>query len=269
MFVDRSSPVPYYLQVIDTLRAQIRDGQRTPGEQIPGEFELCQAFNVSRTVIRQALHELTREGLIIRQKGRGTFVAQPKIREGFFQKLTGFYQDMVARGYQPMTRVLKQEVTGATPQVAEMLRIPLRTPVIVIERLRFIEDEPIVYVTTYLPHARCPELLQADLTDQSLYALLEAQFGIFITHGRRSIEAIAAGKDEAALLRVKRGAPLIRLESTSYESDGAPVEYYQALHRGDRSRFEVELVRVRDESEGGLHPEEPERLPPGNPVAPR
>ena len=114
MAVDRHNPIPFYLQVIDALRARIREGVFPAASQLPGEHELCAMFNVSRTVIRQALNELGREGLILREKGRGTFVAQPKIKEKFFQKLTGFYQDMVDQGYQPVTQVLKQRVAPAS-----------------------------------------------------------------------------------------------------------------------------------------------------------
>ena len=123
MAVDRHNPIPFYLQVIDALRAQIREGVFPAASQLPGEHELCAMFNVSRTVIRQALNELGREGLILREKGRGTFVAQPKIKEKFFQKLTGFYQDMVDQGYQPVTQVLKQRVAPASTQIAEKLRL--------------------------------------------------------------------------------------------------------------------------------------------------
>ena len=269
MAVDRHNPIPFYLQVIDALRAQIREGVFPAASQLPGEHELCAMFNVSRTVIRQALNEHGREGLILREKGRGTFVAQPKIKEKFFQKLTGFYQDMVDQGYQPVTQVLKQRVAPASTQIAEKLRIAPQAPVIEIERLRFIDGDPMVYVTSYLPYARCPDLVNTDLSNQSLYEYLERACGIFITRGTRSIEAALASARDAQLLGIKKGAPVIQLDSVSYEAKGSPVEYYHAIHRGDRSRFEVELVRIRDESPEGITLKSPESLPPGNTLTPR
>lgn len=269
MGVDRHNPIPFYLQVIDALHEEMRSGVLTPGMQLPGELELCAKFNVSRTVIRQALNELDREGLVMREKGRGTFVAPLKIKEKFFQKLTGFYQDMVDQGYMPVTKVLRQRVTTAPAKVAEKLRISTQDEVIEIERLRFIEGEPLVYVLSYLPHARVPHLVTTDLSNQSLYEYLEHQCGIFITRGTRSIEVALATKKEADLLAIKKNAPLIVLDSISYEADDTPVEYYHALHRGDRSRFEVELVRVRDEQQEALRPTAPEKLPPGNPLPAR
>ena len=244
--VNHNSPVPYYAQVKEALRAQIEQADWRPGKQLPGEPELCVAFEVSRTVIRQALTELQHEGLIVRQKGKGTFVAEPKISENLVQHLTGFYQDMAERGHPPVSQVLKQHVIPASSKVAAYLHIDAGTPVIEIERLRFVQAEPMVLVTTYLPLAACSELLREDLTRQSLYVLLEKRCGLVIARGRRILEAVVANQYEAGLLQVERGAPLMLLDSVSYLGDGKPIEYYHALHRGDRSRFEAELIRVRE-----------------------
>jgi GntR family transcriptional regulator len=244
--IDRSSGIPYYVQVRQALQEHLETGTWKPGEQLPSEPELCRLFGVSRPVIRQALNELTQRGLVTRAKGKGTFAAPPKITEALVQKLTGFYQDMVEQGYTPTARVLRQEAIPAGRQVAERLQIPAGAPVVVIERLRFVQDEPIQLVTTYIPRDACPALLEVDLTRRSLYAFLEAECGIMIVRGRRTVEAVAANEYEAEMLQVKKGAPLILLDSVSYLSDGTPIEYYHALHRGDRTRFEVELVRVRE-----------------------
>ncbi len=245
--IDRDSPIPYYAQVKDALQTRIREGEWQAGHQLPGEPELCRIFKVSRTVIRQALNELLHEGLIVRVKGRGTFVAEPKIKESLIQRLTGFHEDMVSQGYTPITQTLRQEAVPASAQVAVYLEIEPGTPVIEIERLRLVQDEPAVLVTTYIPSALCPDLLHMDLSHQSLYAFLETHCGLTIARGRRFIEAVPANTREARLLKIKKGAPLILLDSVSYLSDGTPMEYYHALHRGDRSRFEVELVRVREQ----------------------
>jgi len=161
-----------------------------------------------------------------------------------------FYQDMVERGLTPVTRVVKQEMVPANPKVAAYLGLVPGTPVIQVHRLRFVEEVPIILDTTYLPYTLCPEILHADLSSQSLYALLEEQYGFVIARGRRTLEAVAANEYEASLLQVQEGAPLMLLDSVSYLEDGTPVEYFHGLHRGDRSKFEVELVRVREQ--GGV-----------------
>jgi GntR family transcriptional regulator len=244
--IDRQSPIPFYIQLKETIREKIEKGDWRPGDQIPGEAELGEMFDISRTVIRQALQELTYEGLINREKGRGTFVAKPKINESLVQSLTGFHQDMANRGMAPRSQVLKQALVPATSKIAGFLKLEPGTPVIEVQRLRFIANEPIVLVTTYLPYSLCPKLIHADLTSQSLYDFIENECGILISRGRRTIEAVLASENEAQMLKVEKGAPLMLLNSISYLSDGTPIEYYHAVHRGDRSRFEVELVRLRD-----------------------
>ena len=241
--IKADSPVPYYAQLIELLRQKINRKTWLPGNQIPGEEELCRQYEVSRTVVRQALRELELEGLVTRRKGKGTFVAEPKISEGLVQKLTGFYADMVERGYKPVTRVLHQRVIPADENVSAYLKIKPGTPVTDIMRLRFINDEPIQIVTTYIPCDLCPQLATADLSERSLYAFLQDECHIELARGHRYIEAVIAGQAEAGLLGIPPGAPLLLLDSVSTLEDGTPVEYYHALHRGDRSRFEVDLIR--------------------------
>jgi GntR family transcriptional regulator len=245
--VNRDNGVPYHLQVQNMIAEYIRQHPVRPGDRLPSETELCQMMEVSRTVIRQALAELAHQGLLVKEQGKGSFVAEAKIDESLVQKLTGFYQDMVERGYSPATQVLKQEIIGADETIAGHLNILPKSPVVEIERLRYINDEPIVLVTTYLPYDLCPQIIHEDLTNRSLYVYLEKECGLVIARGYRTIEAVLATEQEAAYLEVEVGAPLIKLNSTSYLEDDTPIEYYHALHRGDRSRFEVELVRIRDE----------------------
>jgi GntR family transcriptional regulator len=241
--VDRDSPIPYYAQLKDSIRAEIEAGAWRPGDLLPGEPELCREFDVSRTVVRQALKELTYEGLIVRRKGKGTFVASPKFTESHIQELSGFFKDMLELGHTPYSQVLRQEVIPADSVVAERLALQKGAPVVQIDRLRFVEDDPLVLVTTYLPYQLCPQLVEADLTHRSLYEFLATVCGLTLARGRRTIEAVAADDYQAGLLRVAPGAPLILLDSVSYLEDDTPIEYYKALHRGDRSRFEVELIR--------------------------
>ena len=108
--INFDSHIPYYIQLMDILREKVQQSEWRPGDQIPGEQDLCERYQVSRTVVRQALRELEYEGVITRQKGKGTFISLPKISEGLVQKLTGFYQDMVERGLKPGSQVLHQEV---------------------------------------------------------------------------------------------------------------------------------------------------------------
>lgn len=243
--IDFNSYVPYYIQLIDILKEKITSGEWRPGDQIPSEPELCELYGVSRTVVRQALQQMEYDQLIQRKKGKGTFIAEPKINESLIQKLTGFYQDMRDRGHNITTNVLRNEIIPAPPKVARFLNIHPDDKVLCIERLRFVDDEPIVLVTTYLPDALCHEVVRFDLSKRSLYDILENELGFELSHGRRTIEAVRANKREALLLQVSENDPMILLDSVTYLKNGTPIEYYHAIHRGDRSRFEVELYRVR------------------------
>jgi len=254
--INFESHIPYYIQLIDILKDKVQQAEWLPGDQIPGEQDLCEHYQVSRTVVRQALRELEYDGVITRQKGKGTFISLPKISEGLVQKLTGFYQDMVERGLKPGTKVLHQAVIPSSEKIARFLNIQSGDKVVDIQRLRYINDEPIQLVTTYIPFEICPNLASVDLTNCSLYEYLEKEYGIFITKGHRYIEAVLANEHEATLLGIERGAPLLMLDSVSFSEHGQPIEYYHALHRGDRSRFEVELVRAHEFNQSHLEPEE-------------
>lgn len=248
--IDHDSPVPFYYQLKQILAEAIETGRYEPGDRLPGEHDLCQAFNVSRTVVRQALNELEMEGLLRRRKGRGTFVMPKKVSESLFQNLTGLYEDVAARGGKLRSEVRQLERVAAPIPVAAELGLQEGDSVIVLDRLRFVNGVPWVVVATYLPYELCSQLLQEDMEDQSLYAVLEQKYGIRIAYGKRSVEATAATAAVARDLAIEERDPILLLRSTSYGEDGRPVEHFVAHHRGDLSRFEVNLVRRRNEGSG-------------------
>ncbi|MDX9864072.1 MAG: GntR family transcriptional regulator [Anaerolineaceae bacterium] len=244
--IDFDGHTPFYLQLKGFLQRRIDEGVWTPNEMLPSESQLCAAYDISRTVVRQALREMEYEGQIYRRKGKGTFVAEPKILESLAQRLTGFHQDMAEQGLSIGDDVLFLGVVPADGKVAGFLKLDPGVDVIKLRRLRHVEGAPIALVTTYLPASLCGKVLEADFRNQSLYVFLERECGLVIDHGRRMIEAVAANEEEAGLMQVRRGAPMVLLDSISYLEDGLPVEYYHAVHRGDRTRFEIELVRYRE-----------------------
>lgn len=244
--IDFDGHVPFYLQLKAFLQRRIDGGIWEPNEMLPSESQLCSAYGISRTVVRQALREMEYEGQVYRRKGKGTFVAEPKIMESLAQRLTGFHQDMAGQGLSTSDEVLFLGVVPADGKVAGFLKLNAGVDVVKLRRLRHVEGAPIALVTTYLPASLCGKVLEADFRDQSLYVFMEKECGLVIDHGRRMIEAVVANEEEAGLMHVKKGAPMVLLDSVSYLKDGTPVEYYHAVHRGDRTRFEVELVRYRE-----------------------
>jgi GntR family transcriptional regulator len=240
--VDHSSPVPFYVQLSGYIERQIKDHNWTAGQLLPSEQELGSAAGVSRTVVRQAIAELERKGLIAKQSGKRSSVAFPKYEGSLMQNLRGFYDDALAREQRPYTKVLGLRVIPATPEIGDALHIEEGASVIELNRLRFLDDEPAVVVVTYLPQSMCPGLVNEDLANESLYRLLVQKYGLRITQGFRTIKAIALDRESARLLGVRTGSPALLLKSIGLLTDGRPLEYFIAVHRGDRAQFEVKLV---------------------------
>jgi len=242
-----AEPVPKYFRIKQAILERVASGTWAPGAMIPSEVELCREFSVSRTTARKAVSDLAHEGRLVVVQGRGTFVATPKVEEHFVQRAFGIHEDMQRRGMSLTTQVLRQEVVEASPEVAGRLRLRRGALVHVIVRLRFVDDEPILVSTTYVPHALCPDLAKEDLAECSLYALLRDRYGLAIARGERRLEAVAADGREARLLDVALGSPLLLLDSVAYAADGRPFEHSVALQRGDRTTVEVEFLATPDD----------------------
>jgi len=252
--IDKDSQIPYYYQLKKLIIEEIESGHWKPGQQVIPEIKVCEMFDISRTVTRQAYQELVNEGYLVKKKAKGTFVAEPKISENLVQSLRGFFEDMTARGYNVKNDVLYQEKIKPTKKIAENLNLELDEDVVAIFRLRKINDEPIVLDRTYLPFKLCPELLNEDLTSKSLYSFIEGKYNLKIDRGRKFIEATIAKDEEAKLLNIKKGAPLLFIESVSYLKNNIPLEYYVALHRADRIKLVTDLKRTQSFNEIGNIP---------------
>jgi len=241
--IDKSSPVPYYYQLRQILEGTIRSGSVESDGQLPSEAALCEGYGVSRTVVRQALSDLEREGLIVRLKGKGSFVAQPKTPEYLVQSLTSLYEDVHARGQKLETRVLRLEREPVSPVIADLLELDESESIVLLERLRIVDGEPWEVTTAHLPYSLCAPILELDMTERSLYETLERDLGLRLHRGTRSVEAGRANKAIARHLGIPAGAAVLILKGTTFLEDGRPVEHFVGIHRGDRSRFEVELFR--------------------------
>jgi GntR family transcriptional regulator len=240
--IDFGSAVPYYLQLAQHMEKKIKTGDWKTGWKVPGELTLCEHFHVSRTVVRQALSSLSIAGLIVKYKGKGSFITQPKMAWELMQSLSGSYDDAIDHGQQVSTRVLELCETKADEEISRALQIPIGEPVIKLHRLRFLDGEAVMVVISYIPKRICPSLLVEDFTAHSLYKLLREKYDLFITEGVRTIESVNASHELAEQLKVTTRAALSKITSIGYLSTGIPLEYFVAWHRGDRSRFQVRLV---------------------------
>lgn len=241
--IDKNSPVPYYYQLRQLLEEAITSGELAMGEQLPSEAALCQSHGVSRTVVRQALADLETEGLITRIKGKGSFVARPKTSEYLVQSLTSLHEDVIARGQRLETTVLRLEREPVSRHVAEGLELQEGEEIVLLERLRAVDGEPWELTTAHLPFDLCAPVLELDMSQRSLYETLESELGLSLHRGVRTVEAGQASKVVASHLEIAEGAPVLFLKGLTYLDDGRPIEQFVGIHRGDRSRFEVELFR--------------------------
>jgi GntR family transcriptional regulator len=238
--LDSSSPIPLYYQLKAAIEERIESGQWKPGDRVPSESGLEELFQVSRTTVRQALGDLVSQGRLTRARGRGTFVAQPRIQQALTY-LTGFTQDMRARGKQPGSRLLHFEVTQAPAVVARMLRIEPGEAVIRIKRLRLADEAPMAVETSFLVYRLCPGLLDEDLSTQSLYDLLGQKLNLVPSRAHQELAAVGCPKPEAALLGIPLGAPVLHIHRTTFSQSGDPFEQAESYYRGDRYVFVADL----------------------------
>lgn len=241
--IDRSSSVPYYHQLKDILREQVTSGALRPGDKLDGEHELCRRYGVSRPVVRQALAGLHRENVLDRKRGQGTFVAQPRTSQSLVQFVHGLYDDVHAMGRTLHSQVRRMQVEPADAEISQRLRVDAESPVVLLERLRFVDAEPWVYTISYVPFILAPDLVRQDFHEQSLYHFLYDRYGLEIVRSDRVVEAQASDAGLAADLQIAVGDPVLKLTSVSYGADDVPIETFVAYHRADRSRFEVSLTR--------------------------
>lgn len=237
----RNHPQPLYMQLSEQLRADIHSRRLQPQQQLPSERELCARFQVSRMTVRQALIDLTREGLIYSRVGKGTFVSEPKIDQQL-KTLTSFSQDMSARGSRTTSRVLEAKLIPAQDQVAQMLRIPVGTEIVILVRVRFADAIPLAIETVYLPHKYCPDLLLYDFSKESLYVVLEHQYHHRLVRAEQTIEAALANPRDAALLQLVPPVAVLVIERLTFTDQDILIEYVQSTYRSDRYKFRSALT---------------------------
>lgn len=241
--INKDIPVPLYYQIKQMLLTAIKDGRLKDGDMLPTELEFCEQCQVSRPTIRQALSELVSEGYLYRLKGKGTFVASPKIDARFLNKLQSFNEEMLQKGLQPSTQVLSFHVVQGRGIFSEKLMLPASEPLFYLERVRYTNNEPIVYLETYFPYKQFRAMEDVDFVSQSLYHSMEERCGTHVVRVQRDIEAVNATQREATLLMIPKASAMMLVKTTAFTEQGIPAEYSIARYRGDRNKFSVELQR--------------------------
>lgn len=237
--MDRASPVPLYFQVSQHLERAIESGAVPPGTLFENEIQLAEQLGISRPTMRRAMEHLVERGLIVRRRGIGTRVVQPKVRRPL--ELTSLHDDLASTGQAPTTAVLEFGFERAGAEAAGHLGCAEGDPVVRIVRLRSAQGRPIAKMTNHLP-ADLVTFTAADLEQNGLYDLLRRR-GIHLHAASQTVGARTATAAEARLLQEPRGSALLTMQRETYDDRGSIVEFGAHLYAASRYSFAIDLVR--------------------------
>lgn len=238
MKIDRRAGIPLYVQVRDALREELL--QLPAGTMIPTESELEARFGVSRITIRKAVDDLVAEGLVIRQQGRGSFVQKPKLTH-LLNTITSWTQSLQVLGYTPGTSSADIEKMKAPRRIARLLELGDGDEVYKINRLRLASGEPISLMVNYIRADLVPGLEEKLGSFESLYELLQVEYGIVPAFAEDTVETREATDKEAELLKIEPWSPVLYVTRVAYLEGGVPLEVAVVTSRGDRYQYKVAL----------------------------
>jgi GntR family transcriptional regulator len=231
-----------YSRVETVLASEISDGDLSVGDQLPTEDSLIVRFGVSRITVRRAIQNLVSRGLVEIRRGKGTFVAAPKITQELTE-LSGFVEDMHALGRKPTARVISKEIVSADTTVATQLALTKGERVVRIRRVRLADGVPLSFDETFLALEIGKKIITNNLKVEPIFLLLERKYDVPLIEAEYKLDAVAAETEVAAALKVKPRSPIFRIERTSYSTGNRPVDYERLFYRGDLVRFVTRLVR--------------------------
>jgi GntR family transcriptional regulator len=239
-----SLPVPRYHQIYLLLHERLASGEFAGAAPLPGELELAREYRVSRVTIRAALKLLAQDKLILRQRGRGTFVRQGE-GQAAGPPLLGLLENLVSMGLKTTVRVLELGSVPAAPDVAQALRIAPGELVQRAVRVRSHRGGPVSHITTFVPLA-VAKFQRRLLADKPMLQLLEAS-GVKVAGAEQTVSAKLADPKIATLLEVEVGAPLLAVTRIVHDRAGRPVQLLRGLYRPDRYQYRMQLSRGGDD----------------------
>lgn len=247
--LNKNSHVPLYLQLSAQLVRKIENGELKPGDKLLSERELAETLGVSRITARLAIQELLKSGMVYREQGRGTFVAESRMRD--VQGFTSFTEDMKSRGLRPGSHILNQEIIPVDEKLAQTLHLEIGDSALLLKRLRFANDRPVAIQTAYLPHRLVPGLESMDLTNRSLFEVLRQKYYIYPAWTEAAVEAAAASVEEAHLLNLRRGEPVLVVTGLTFTETFEIVESVRTIYPGKGLALYIGRQRIGSQI-GGL-----------------
>jgi GntR family transcriptional regulator len=248
--VDASNPIPKYLQISFWLKELIETGRYQRGEQLPSEVELARMCDVTRTTVRQAIAELTVEGLLRKEKGTGTFVSAlaPAELRHKLEHISSTTDLMQESGIEQSTRVLKKQVEQAEAEIAKALFLGSNKKVIHVQRVRIGDGTPYVYEESYLPSDIFDGIQNMNLVG-SMYQIMTENFKVTLARCKQTIGAVNLDQKVASILDLPKNSAGIFIESLTFDENSIPIELLYSYHRGDKYKLEIELGRYHASSE--------------------
>jgi GntR family transcriptional regulator len=231
-----------YVQIKHWLVRQIETGQLPEGTLLPPEQALATRFGVSRPTVRQAILELVHEGLVVRVRGRGTTVLRRRL-EYPSRRLLSFSEEYLLTGQQLTAKVLDSGLRRADEALEERMGLESGTDVFFLSRLRYVAGQPVAWQRSQIPANLVPGIDLVDFTNRSLYAHLSEQYGFAVAYADERIRAGQATREEAPLLRIASGDPVLRIERRSFSASGSLAELVDSVYRGDRYEIRLRLTR--------------------------
>ncbi|MBS4206896.1 GntR family transcriptional regulator [Bacillus sp. FJAT-50079] len=240
----KDNRLPLYYQLMDIIVSKIEAGDLKEHDKLPSERELCETYNVSRTTVRQTMQELEKEKLIYKEHGKGTFVS-PKVIDQSLVKFYSFTDEMKKINKIPSSNVLAFETMSADSHLAKKMSIIENDPIYKITRLRYADEEPMMYEISYLPIRRFPHLQVEDLEKVPMYDLFRERYNVMITKANERFKAVSTDKIAAEMLNIGEGEPSLFIERMTYENEEI-IEYTATFARGDKFTYSVELNSTKE-----------------------
>lgn len=237
---DRESPVPLYHELAEKIEAAILAGEVRPGGRIEDETSLSERLGVSRPTLRRAIQELVDKGLLVRRRGIGTQVVPPGSVARKLE-LTSLWEDLARMGKAPSTKVIAFERIAASEVIADRLGIAADAEVQHFRRVRYADSVPLAILENFVPTA-VAELTFDELSERGLYQTLGRR-GVTIRVAHQSITARSASIEDAGLLDLAKGDPLLVMTRTAFDASGRATETGTHCYRPDLYSFEATLVR--------------------------
>jgi len=236
--LDRNNPKPLYRQLRDIIDEKISSGEWKPGDRIPSENELSRQYGLSRMTARAVLQELVKEERLYRVQGKGTFVAEQKI-EAQSLRYVGIREQLEKLGYAVETKTLFCGLVSSDRDVAKHLGVAEGAPVFMIRRVRSIQGKPISIHVSYILEQYSKGLSPEILEQEQLCVLMNEFFGLCREGVHETLESVVADWEEAKLLEVERGHPLLMLKDELFSEDGLAYEYTKVVFRGDKVKIRL------------------------------